>query len=66
MEQRRPTSIYLPKSDVMLDMVLICTEQSQEKQRGLTQNCQMKERSPHHKTSSNYCHVHPGTLLLRD
>ena len=31
MEQRRSAGIYLPKSNVMLDMVLICTEQSQDK-----------------------------------
>ena len=66
MEQRRLAGIYLPKTDVMLDMVLICTRQSQDRRRGSTQNYQMKEQSPHHKTSSNYCHVHPGTLLLWD
>ena len=54
------------KTDVMLDMVLICIGQSKGRRRGSTQNCQMKERIPHHKTSSNYRHVPPGTLLLRD
>ena len=29
MEQRRPVGIYLPKFDVMLDIMLICTGQSQ-------------------------------------
>jgi hypothetical protein len=66
MEQRRPTDICLPKSDVMLDMVLICTEQSQGRRRGSTQNWQMKERIPHHKTPSNYHHVLPSTMLLRE
>jgi len=66
MEQRRLVGICLPKTDVMLDMVLIFTGQSQDRRRGSTQNYQMKEWSPHHKTSSNYHHVHPGTLLPQD
>ena len=45
MEQRRPAGICLPKTDVMLDMVLICTGQSQDRRRGSTQNCRMKDEA---------------------
>jgi len=64
MEQGSPAGMYLPKPDVTPDQALICTRQSQGRQGGFTQNCWMKERIPHHKASSNYHNVPPGTMLL--
>ena len=64
-EQEEPAGICLPKSNVIPDMVLICTGQSQGRQRGSTQNCWMKERIPHHKTSSNYRHILPVQCCCR-
>ena len=65
-DQGKSAGICLPKPDVMQDQVLICTGQSQGGQGRSTQNCWMKECIPHHKTSSNYHHVLPSTMLLWD
>ena len=65
-DQEEPVGICLPKPDMMQDQALICTGQSQGGQGRSTQNCWMKERIPHHKTSSNYLHILPGTMPLWD
>ena len=66
MDQGRLAGISLSKSDMTPDQALICTGQSQDRQGGSTHNYWMKERIPHHKTSSNYRHVPPGTMPLGD
>ena len=65
-DQGKPAGICLPKFDVIPDMVLIYVGQSQDRRRRSTQNCWMKECIPHHKTSSNYRHVLPSIIPLRD
>jgi hypothetical protein len=66
MDQVRLTDISLPKSDVILDQVPIRTGQSRGRVEGSTPSCWMRERVQHHKTSSTYQHVLPGTMPLRD
>ena len=66
MDQGRPVGISLPKSDVMLDQVLICTGQSQGRRGGSAQNYQMGEHISHHKTFSIYRHVLPDKMSLQD
>ena len=44
-DQGKSVGICLPKPDVMQDQVLICTGQSQDRRRGSTQNCRMREEA---------------------
>jgi hypothetical protein len=66
MDQVRLTGISLPKSDMMLDQVLIYTGQSRGRVEGSTQSYWMRERTPRHKTSSICQNRLPGTISLRD
>jgi hypothetical protein len=63
MDQVRLTDIYLPKLDMILDQMLICTKQSQGRVEGSAQNRWKREHIPHHKTSSTYQDGLPGTML---
>jgi hypothetical protein len=65
-DQVRLTDISLPKFDVMLDQVPICTGQLQGRVEGSTRSYWMREHVPHHKTSSTCQHVLPSTMPLRD
>jgi hypothetical protein len=64
--QVKLTGINLPKSDVMLDQVLICIEQLQGRLEGSTRNCWMRERIPHHKISSICQNGLPSVIPPRD
>jgi hypothetical protein len=66
MDQVKLIGINLPKFDVMLNQVLIRTEQSRGRLEGSNWNCWMRERIPHHKISSIYQNGLPSTILLRD
>jgi hypothetical protein len=66
MDQVRLTGICLPKADVILDQMLICTGQLQGRVEGSTQNYWTRERIPHHKTSSSCQDGLPGTMSSRD
>jgi hypothetical protein len=55
-DQIRLTDISLPKPDVILDQMLICTGQSQDSVEGSTRSYCMMERIPHHK---DFFHLPP-------
>jgi hypothetical protein len=58
--------ISLLKPDVILDQTLICTGQLQGSVEGSTWSYWIRERIPHHKTSSTCHHILPSTMLLQD
>jgi hypothetical protein len=66
MDQGRLIGISLPKSDVMLDHVLIYIGQSWGRVEESTRHSWMRERVPYHKTSSICQNGLPGAIPLRD
>jgi hypothetical protein len=62
----RHLSTEAPYSDVILDQMLICIGQSQDRVEESTRCCWMRECVPHHKTSSICQSGLPSAIPLRD